>query len=575
MSGYLQLAAVAAPMPLRAFPWGTHTKKNLRKNKDNDNPIKLSTFALNAVSEQVHSITNTTLTKSKGGFASVKTIIPTASNGTPDASKPQRKARVIAPRPDRYAEERREMEMDAYCHHEIHGNDVAIYERAESKHSPAKMTMLMDDFGFELFQLIVSKYDYDKNPETTSPTVSKEIVDRFLGSKKQRLILMLKISQRIASMHAHGLVHSDLKPENIMVNTQGDVQIIDNGNSQEDGETAHQFGTPAYSAPEIMFRRYPTYSKAADLYGLAKLLILTLGKDSGYFISQCPSSEHLSTYYFNQRDTRQLPTNISPKITQLVQKLLAREPTDRGTIQDVIEILAAEIKACPSAAPATGAGATVSPAEEMKTSPDAEHKSIDSIAIARFAPRLSQLYQHVVAMKLQRHKHIKNRVHSESLRQLAFDILNISQGKYDIKLNESLMDSLEDRFSDIQNDIISELTHLNHQIRQEATRLKAKTFSGKNTRLALERLSNSIQKITEGRNPDFSDLLRRAKREYEEISQQHSHANPFKKCFSSCAQTDTAKNCTAFLAASAAASSNKYTPPARVRANTASSATIN
>ena len=60
----------------------------------------------------------------------------------------------------------------------------------------------------------------------------------------------------LGHIHAHGVAYRDLKPENVLLDKEGHVQLIDFGLSKEgldvgDGRTYSFCGTPEYLAPEV------------------------------------------------------------------------------------------------------------------------------------------------------------------------------------------------------------------------------------------------------------------------------------------------------------------------------------
>jgi tetratricopeptide (TPR) repeat protein len=68
--------------------------------------------------------------------------------------------------------------------------------------------------------------------------------------------LIAKTCQALAAAHAEGVIHRDLKPQNMMVNQQGELVLMDFGVARsliEDGGMAHagtMLGTPTYMSPE-------------------------------------------------------------------------------------------------------------------------------------------------------------------------------------------------------------------------------------------------------------------------------------------------------------------------------------
>src|SRR5262249_28211798 len=79
------------------------------------------------------------------------------------------------------------------------------------------------------------------------------------------------VADAIAEAHQRGIVHADLKPENIVIPRDGRVRVVDFGVAKlVGGEAQAASGTPAYMAPERWHGAPPT--GAIDVWSLGVLL---------------------------------------------------------------------------------------------------------------------------------------------------------------------------------------------------------------------------------------------------------------------------------------------------------------
>ena len=98
-------------------------------------------------------------------------------------------------------------------------------------------------------------------------------------------------------LHHRGVLHNDLKPSNIIVNSHGAARIIDFGLSLSDDSVYKgcMGGSQGYSAPEIMSGKGPA-GAASDIYSLGLLMRLLSGRKYRRIIDRCCSQSPAERY---------------------------------------------------------------------------------------------------------------------------------------------------------------------------------------------------------------------------------------------------------------------------------------
>lgn len=73
-------------------------------------------------------------------------------------------------------------------------------------------------------------------------------------------------------MHSRALLHRDVKPANLLFDSEGYLRVGDFGLSRpfENENKWYSSGTPAYMAPEVMCRQ--NHGVSSDFYGLGVIL---------------------------------------------------------------------------------------------------------------------------------------------------------------------------------------------------------------------------------------------------------------------------------------------------------------
>ena len=132
--------------------------------------------------------------------------------------------------------------------------------------------------------------------------------------------------------HQRGIVHRDLKPENLLFDSNMNIKLTDFGLSNkcdDSGQMDTICGTPPYSAPEIFLGQ--SYGPAVDVWSLGVVLYTMVtgcqpfwGKDYRELRKQVLQGK----YY--------IPSYLSLEIRDLLQKMIALNPSDRGTLPDLM-----------------------------------------------------------------------------------------------------------------------------------------------------------------------------------------------------------------------------------------------
>jgi len=110
----------------------------------------------------------------------------------------------------------------------------------------------------------------------TEQGVPAMVMERVEGTPLMQAVWLLDFDDRarmLAAMceavdhaHRHGVIHRDLKPDNVLVTPSGQPKVLDFGIARLDDASVPRAGTLAYIAPEALLGEPP--GVATDVYGL-------------------------------------------------------------------------------------------------------------------------------------------------------------------------------------------------------------------------------------------------------------------------------------------------------------------
>ena len=148
----------------------------------------------------------------------------------------------------------------------------------------------------------------------------------------EALDLMAQVCDGLAAVHAAGVVHRDVKPENVLIEAGAGgaraVRLTDFGIARLVGSTMTRLstiaGTPLYMAPEVAGGDRAT--GAADMYAVGVMLYeLYTGRPP--FTAENP----LALMRAHAEDPVPRPAGISGEMWMLLDVLLAKDPSSRPT----------------------------------------------------------------------------------------------------------------------------------------------------------------------------------------------------------------------------------------------------
>src|SRR3954466_6291308 len=166
-----------------------------------------------------------------------------------------------------------------------------------------------------------------------------------------------EVARALAYAHRHGIVHRDIKPDNILL-SEDEAQVADFGIAKALAASAEQggltsvgvaLGTPLYMAPE-QATADPTTDARADLYSLGVVAYEMLAGQppfQGRSAAQLLAA-HATVQPVPLRDRR---SAVSPELASVVMRLLEKRPADRP--QSAEELLSLLERASRSDADAT------------------------------------------------------------------------------------------------------------------------------------------------------------------------------------------------------------------------------
>jgi serine/threonine-protein kinase len=213
---------------------------------------------------------------------------------------------------------------------------------------------------------IVPVYDMgelpDGQPYYTMRIVKKQSLRDVLNQAELRaqwplvrlLGAFLQVSRALAYAHSRGMMHNDIKPENVLLGDFGEVYLADwglarapsateldipsrRGEEVRAGGSSQTSGTPGYIAPEIL-RHEKDVDARADIFSLGVVLYELLTLEHPFDVPGGPGAMLLATVDRMPKRPREILHACPLLLEDLCLKMLAKNRDERPASADVVAI---------------------------------------------------------------------------------------------------------------------------------------------------------------------------------------------------------------------------------------------
>jgi serine/threonine-protein kinase len=190
-------------------------------------------------------------------------------------------------------------------------------------------------------------YHYFVMEYVEGKTIYDDLAAGKVFSEEEALDIIIQVARALNHAHKNGLIHRDVKPKNIMINTEGVVKLADMGLARAttdieaaQSEAGKAYGTPYYISPE-QIRGKIDIDERADIYGLgATLYHMVTGRVP--FMAEDPSDvmrKHLKEQLI---PPDHINTSLSGGLSEVIEVMMAKNKEDRyDSCEELLEDLLA------------------------------------------------------------------------------------------------------------------------------------------------------------------------------------------------------------------------------------------